>query len=106
MDEELRERASVHIFIDGAFLSRDALAEACDALCVSRVPVLYRGPFSREVMMQHTDGKTVVGGGAHIREGVVITPVNERRDDRIARVILKSVSADYLLRKGNATEFA
>ena len=94
------------ISIDGAFLSRDALAAACITLGLDRVPVLYRGPFSRDVMMQHTDGKTVIGYDAHIREGVVITPVVERRHDQIGRVILKSVSADYLLRKGEATEFS
>jgi len=93
------------IHVDGAYLGRDELADAATALGLSRVPVLYRGPFSCKIMMQHTDGKTVIGDGAHIREGVVITPVRERRDDNIGRVILKSVSANYLLRKGNATEF-
>jgi hypothetical protein len=56
-------------------------------------------------MYEHTDGRTVVGSGAHLREGVVIVPLAERRDDQIGRVILKSVSGDYLTRKGEATEF-
>jgi RNA ligase (TIGR02306 family) len=94
------------IHIDGEYLSRDALADATDALSLERVPVLYRGAFSRDVMMQHTDGKTILGGSTHMREGVVVTPVVERRSDEIGRVILKSVSGDYLLRKGNVTEFA
>ncbi len=40
----------------------------------------------------------------HIREGIVMVPAVERRDARIGRVCLKSVSADYLTRKGG-TEF-
>ena len=94
------------INIDGRYLCRDELAEAVAALGLARVPVLYRGPFSREALYQHTDGKTELGNGAHIREGIVVTPAVERRDDAIGRVILKSVSGDYLTRKGDVTEFA
>ena len=88
-----------------AFLGRDALDDAVRRLGLRRVPVLYRGPFSRDVLYQHTDGKTVIGDGAHIREGVVVTPVTERIADHFGRVILKSVSGDYLTRKGETTEF-
>jgi RNA ligase (TIGR02306 family) len=70
-----------------------------------RVPVLYRGPFSNEKVTELRDGKTILGG-VNIREGVVVTPVEERTDPTIGRVALKAVSPDYLLRKGNATEFA
>lgn len=94
------------IHVGGEYLSRDALAEAIVMLGLEQVPVLYRGAFSRAVMMQYTEGKTVLGGAAHVREGIVVTPVQERRNDGIGRVILKSVSGDYLLRKGHVTEFA
>jgi RNA ligase (TIGR02306 family) len=67
------------------------------------VPVLYRGPFSLAAMRQYTDGNTTLGAG-HIREGIVMTPATERYDPKIGRVCLKSVSADYLVRKG-ATEY-
>lgn len=39
-----------------------------------------------------------------MREGIVIRPVLERRHDALGRVQLKSVSDDYLLRKGG-TEY-
>ena len=97
--------AAFDIWVDGSFLGRDAFAAAIRDLGIERMPVLYRGPFSKVVMYEHTDGKTVVGGGAHIREGVVVVPAAERRNDAIGRVILKSVSGDYLTRKGEATEF-
>ena len=67
------------------------------------VPVLYRGPFSTAVMLEHTDGTTALGAG-HVREGVVVRPAAERESPEIGRVILKSVSGDYLTRKGG-TEF-
>lgn len=98
--------AAFDVSVDGRFLGRAEFAAACEALSVPRLPALYVGPFSKSVMMEHTDGKTVLGGGSHIREGVVVVPMEERRDDGIGRVILKSVSGDYLTRKGDATEFA
>lgn len=73
---------------------------------LERVPVLYEGPFSQAVLAEHTDGATALGAG-HVREGVVVRPAVERYDvdSNLGRVILKSVSGDYLTRKGQATEF-
>ena len=89
----------------GSYLGDEALERACAALGLPRVPVLYRGPFSREVMLAHTDGKeTVTGKGMHIREGIVVRPCVERRDPELGRVQLKSVSEKYLLRAGG-TEY-
>lgn len=67
------------------------------------VPVLYRGPFSEAVMHEHTRGKTTLDA-SHIREGIVMAPTRERLHGAIGRVCLKSVSADYLTRRGG-TEF-
>jgi RNA ligase (TIGR02306 family) len=89
----------------GRWLSSAELDAICSLFCLNRVPVLYRGPFSKEKVAEYTNGKeTVSGKSTHIREGIVITPTKERRDPAIGRVILKSVSEDYLLRK-NATEY-
>jgi RNA ligase (TIGR02306 family) len=80
--------------------------EFANILCVDTVPLLYKGPFSRDVMEVYTSGKeTVSGKMLHMREGIVITPTVERGDTTIGRVILKSVSEAYLTRKGNVTEF-
>lgn len=100
-----KQFAAFDIWVDGSFLGRDDFAKAIAEMAIDRMPVLYRGPFSREELYRHTDGATVIGEGAHIREGVVAVPVVERRVDSIGRVILKSVSGDYLTRKGKATEF-
>ena len=56
--------------------------------------------------MELTDGKTTYGKNKdQIREGVVIRPLNERFVDDLGRVMLKSVSQAYKLRKGETTEY-
>ena len=94
------------IWIDGRYLDRMQVTGVAHRLELPTVPVLYRGPFSRKIMYEHTDGKTVVGNNVHIREGIVVVPLRERSHPRFGRVILKSVSGDYLTRKGEVTEFA
>ena len=86
----------------GRYLSPDEIESSLDDL-FPLVPVLYRGPFSAAVMLEQTDGATALGG-KHVREGVVVTPATERESAELGRVILKSVSGDYLTRKGG-TEF-
>ena len=80
------------------YLGDVALDEACYALGLPRVPVLYRGPYSKAIMLQHTNGLECVSGEArHIREGLVACPVVERADPALgSRVKLKSVSEAYL----------
>lgn len=89
------------------YLSDIALSEACQAMGLERVPVLYRGPFDKEIMKKHTTGRETVSGKAtHIREGIVIRPQLEMFCNALPsnRLQLKSVSEDYLTRK-NGTEF-
>ena len=89
----------------GEFCGHSTLETLLGLLELPRVPVLYYGPFSVESMRQYTRGtETVSGKGAHIREGIVVRPVNERTCPSVGRVIFKSVSEDYLLRKGG-TEY-
>ena len=73
---------------------------------LERAPVLYRGPYDPGVVQAYTDGSEAVSGlSSHLREGVVITPQQERDDPRVGRAIAKSVSAAYLLRQGG-TEYS
>lgn len=77
--------------------NRDMFESLCDYNFIRVAPVLYRGPFSKETLAFYTNGKeTITGKESHIREGVVVTPTVERRDPSIGRVILKSVSDEYL----------
>jgi RNA ligase (TIGR02306 family) len=94
------------------YLGFEEKSAAFNAHGIVTVPILYRGPFSWDIVKEYTNGNTTMceagdAGKFKGREGVVITPVVERFDVEIGgdgRVILKSISADYLARKGG-TEF-
>jgi RNA ligase (TIGR02306 family) len=100
------------IAVDGKYLDHDAKAEALARHNIEMVPSLYRGPFSWEAVEEHTYGPTTMcppdaAGRFGGREGCVITPVIERYHAGLGdsgRVILKSISADYLARKGGTDE--
>jgi RNA ligase (TIGR02306 family) len=93
---------------EGEYLIHDGVTQVCAVLDLDIVPTLYRGPFSVEKMKRWTDGKeTISGKETNIREGIVMNVAKERRDPELGRVVLKSVSEKYLLRKNkNATEYA
>ena len=86
----------------GRFLDYDQMMEFLGSK-FDTVPLAYRGPYQESQARDATTGQSIIAN--HIREGVVIKPVQEREDPKLGRVILKSKSEKYLLRKGNATEF-
>ena len=68
-------------------------------LDIPAVPELYRGPWSPD-LARLAEGATVLGNGAHVREGWVVRPVRERVHPDLGRVILKRHGEGYLTRKG------
>lgn len=80
------------------WMPADEFSAYCELVGIPTVPTLYEGPFSRTKMLELTSGQSTLAN--HLREGVVIRTIPERDDDRIGRVVLKSVSGDYLTRKG------
>lgn len=87
----------------GHYMAWEKVKWLCDGFKVETVPVVYMGPFSREKLLEVTGGKDLISG-TNMREGVVVKPLFERNDDEIGRVVLKSVSEEYLLRH-KGTEF-
>lgn len=91
------------------YLEWDHFVQAVEKLGVKHVPLLYRGPYSKDIVLQHTDGPTTLiparGKSAHIREGVVVKSAVESHNPHYGRKIAKSVSEAYLLRK-SGTEYA
>jgi hypothetical protein len=75
-----------------------------EALCVKFglefVPTLAYGPWGdlKSRIAEFTNGKSVLAPD-QIREGCVIREVSGREDPEIGRVMLKSISEAYLLRK-------
>jgi RNA ligase (TIGR02306 family) len=75
---------------------RDTSALLDDAT-LPTVPVLYRGPFDPARLAEFAEADSGIPGvpAGHMREGVVIVPAAERRDERVGRVALKHISARY-----------
>jgi RNA ligase (TIGR02306 family) len=91
----------------GFYLGSDELDRFCALLDLVRVPVLYHGPFLKQKLYELTDGlETYSGKNAHVREGVIVRPLTETYAEGLPgnRLQLKSVSGDYLTRKGG-TEY-
>ena len=88
--------AAFDLYVDSRYLDDAEFQETCDRHGVDTVPVLGRGPYSLEFVKDLSSGKTTLPD-EHIREGVVVRPVRERRDPKIGRVVLKYLSDDYLL---------
>ena len=92
------------------FFDYESFMDAVEALKVPNVPILELGPYSKEMVLRHTNGNTMVQPEVtrnyvnQIREGVVVKSAHEKPHPRYGRKIAKSVSEAYLLRK-NATEF-
>lgn len=111
MSNGVKKFAAFDICVNGTFLDYDDKVMLFDRFEVPRTPLLYRGPYSKEIVAKFTDGNTVVCDVDKIttafkgREGVVIQPVKERTSKVLCghRLILKSVSVDYLSRR-NGTE--
>ncbi len=66
-------------------------------LTYTAVPILYHGPYDEATVMNLVDGLTIMGmAQPHIREGVVVKTVREKRVPGVGRAQLKIVSNDYL----------
>jgi len=59
-------------------------------------PLVYRGPFDKELILELAEGDSRWPGANHHLEGVVVKPVTERTDPKIGRVQLKVVGNRYL----------
>lgn len=90
--------AAFDIKIDGKWVDRDRFNDICSSYNIPRVPILYRGPYSLDLVKQYATGLTIQGNNKHIREGIVIRPAAERAN-QFGRVIFKYLNDDYLLKR-------
>lgn len=96
------------LMINGKYVDYDVKKDLFDKFGVPMVPILFKGPFKKELIKQFVDGPTTMcasekAGDFKGREGIVIIPCIERNVHKVGRIIFKSVSFDYLNRK-NGTE--
>jgi len=94
---------------NGYFIDADELDNYSQFIGISRVPVVYRGPYSNEIVRQYTDNVQSQIDPTQMSEGIVMSPIKERYDASCGpsgRVKMKSINVVYLARKNkNATEF-
>jgi RNA ligase (TIGR02306 family) len=64
-----------------------------------RVPDFGIMPFDFEKLQKLADGPSLIPGANHMREGIVIKPLKERRHYKLGRVMVKMVSNAYLEKK-------
>jgi len=94
----------------GGYLDDNELEEEIDRFGLKRVPVFYRGSYSKNKISNFVSGReTVTGEENHMREGVVVRPTEERHVEENlpmgGRVQLKWKSEEYKLRnEETATE--
>jgi RNA ligase (TIGR02306 family) len=95
------------IRVDGRYLDYDQQQALFQETGLPSVPELYRGDYSKQIIEDLASGTEIVTGKEmHLREGGVLRPVKERFSEQLeGRAIVKVISPDYLLRKGNATEY-
>jgi len=81
----IRIFAAMHVK-SRTYLDFNDMVEVARMLEVPTVPVLYRGPWKKE-LISYAEGQSTMA--RHIREGFVVQTMPERQDPVIGRVILK-----------------
>lgn len=82
------------------WLGFNVFSHMTDIFGIPTVPVLYFGPYDPdEDYKAYAEGNSTIPNANHVREGFVLKPTVERKDDRLGRVIMKHHGQGYLLRK-------
>lgn len=79
---------------DGTYLDYDKFMSLCYAQNVPTVPELYRGPWSRDKVIEMSESVCMLTGKDNA-EGCVVKPVKERLNRRFERLIYKVIGTKY-----------
>lgn len=91
--------------IDGDYINFEELLSLCRIYGVPHVPVVEEFDFSLEKAKAVSTGVSLLAernGATHMREGIVIKPIKERRDPAFGRVVVKFLNDDYVILKNKA----
>jgi len=92
--------AAFDVMKDGRFLDFEEAYGMATAYGIPWVPVVKHGvPFDFDECCALAEGKTLVPGANHVREGVVVSALAERVDPRAGRSKVKFVGCDYYSRE-------
>jgi len=99
--------AAFALKVDGKYVNWVEFVKLCDRFDVPMVPVVDIIPFNMDKIKELSQGRSILAaenGADHVREGVVVCPLEEREDYDCGRVILKVLNPDFLLMKNKKEE--
>lgn len=88
----------------GRYLNDDELDRVVESTGISRAPVVYRGSYSYDILDNLANDSETEFNCSHVREGVVVKPIVERKDSNGDRVAYKHRSIAYMT-KSTGEEF-
>lgn len=91
------------IKVGDRYLMPDERNDVAEKLQLPVVPILYRGSYDLDALIEFRDGKDTISN-SNVREGIVIRSLDSLHHPHHGRKIGKWVSPDYLERRGG-TEF-
>lgn len=80
------------ILINGKWLPTEDLFAIKE---IKTVPLIGINPFNLKHLQQLAEGNSLIKGANHMREGIIVRPINERTT-KIGRLLLKIISNTYL----------
>lgn len=82
------------------YLDYQDFVKACQDIEIDMAPILYMGGWKGiEGHFNVLEGLEPLSNSKHVREGYVITPIQEKWHKDVGRVKLKFINPDYLLKK-------
>lgn len=97
-DGKVSNKIAVFDFFDtqiNQWVRRDSVFALCDLYGAAHVPVIAEVAYAKDAIKALVDGPSLFHPATKIREGIVVTPANERYDFRHGRVMGKLVSNDF-----------
>ncbi len=90
--------AAFDLMIDGQYVEHETFEVLCRTFGIPIAPVLATGTATFDDLRQMAEGPTVLNGGPHLMEGIVVKAL------RGERVVAKLVSDSFLTGKGDKSE--
>jgi len=93
------------LMLDGKYMDWIKLDKFFGYYGVPSVPIIEQFEFSMDKIKELSTGDSILAsknGAKHMREGIVVKPLWERRDPKMGRVVLKMLNDDYLILKNKA----
>lgn len=84
------------IMHNGSFIDWPELIKITNDLNLPTVPIITQEPWDPS-LVKHCQGMSTIPNANHIREGVVVKPIKERRTHH-GRIILKVINPEYLMK--------